>query len=219
MHSIDKAGRRWHSKDFKRAAIEACQDPSVSLGTYDRPVAKMSLCGLPESRRYWATRHRRPLIALACAIGVWLAGLLGSGGARADAESPAPAAAIPPLSNDPAVLRSLPPVTALDHFADMVSRCRERFGWRAEILVAGAESKVWLAVYVDAHGRARGFGVIESSGVRDLDRLAMQCLAAEGRFKPDELSAGATGAWHEMRWIWRLADPPLGAWRVIPAVP
>ena len=43
--------------------------------------------------------------------------------------------------------------------------------------------------------------------------------AAEGRFKPDELSAGATSAWHEMRWIWRLADPTLGAWRVIPAVP
>ena len=31
MHSIDKAGRRWHSKEFKQAAIAACQVPGVSL--------------------------------------------------------------------------------------------------------------------------------------------------------------------------------------------
>ena len=31
MHSIDKAGRRWHSKDFKREAILACRVPGVSL--------------------------------------------------------------------------------------------------------------------------------------------------------------------------------------------
>ena len=33
MHSIDKAGRRWHSKEFKRAAIAACQAPGVSLAS------------------------------------------------------------------------------------------------------------------------------------------------------------------------------------------
>ena len=31
MHSIDKAGRRWHSKDFKQEAILACRAPGVSL--------------------------------------------------------------------------------------------------------------------------------------------------------------------------------------------
>ena len=31
MDSIDKAGRRWDSKEFKRAAIAACQVPGVSL--------------------------------------------------------------------------------------------------------------------------------------------------------------------------------------------
>jgi transposase-like protein len=31
MHSIDRAGRRWHSKDFKREAILACRAPGVSL--------------------------------------------------------------------------------------------------------------------------------------------------------------------------------------------
>ena len=31
MHSIDKAGRRWHSKEFKREAILACRAPGVSL--------------------------------------------------------------------------------------------------------------------------------------------------------------------------------------------
>ena len=33
MHSIDKAGRRWHSKEFKQAAIAACQGPGVSLAS------------------------------------------------------------------------------------------------------------------------------------------------------------------------------------------
>ena len=33
MHSIDKAGRRWHSKEFKQAAIAACQAPGVSLAS------------------------------------------------------------------------------------------------------------------------------------------------------------------------------------------
>ncbi len=31
MHSIDKAGRRWHSKEFKREAVLACRVPGVSL--------------------------------------------------------------------------------------------------------------------------------------------------------------------------------------------
>jgi transposase-like protein len=31
MHSIDKAGRRWHSKEFKREAVLACRAPGVSL--------------------------------------------------------------------------------------------------------------------------------------------------------------------------------------------
>ena len=31
MHSIDKAGRRWHSKEFKHAAVAACRAPGVSL--------------------------------------------------------------------------------------------------------------------------------------------------------------------------------------------
>ena len=31
MHSIDKAGRRWHSKDFKQEAVLACRAPGVSL--------------------------------------------------------------------------------------------------------------------------------------------------------------------------------------------
>ena len=33
MHSIDKAGRRWHSKEFKQAAIAACQAAGVSLAS------------------------------------------------------------------------------------------------------------------------------------------------------------------------------------------
>ena len=33
MHSIDKAGRRWHSKEFKQAAIAACRAPGVSLAS------------------------------------------------------------------------------------------------------------------------------------------------------------------------------------------
>lgn len=33
MHSIDKAGRRWHSKDFKRLAIAACKVSGVSLAS------------------------------------------------------------------------------------------------------------------------------------------------------------------------------------------
>ena len=33
MHSIDKAGRRWHSKEFKQAAVAACREPGVSLAS------------------------------------------------------------------------------------------------------------------------------------------------------------------------------------------
>ena len=31
MYSIDKRGRRWHSKEFKQEAVEACQAPGVSV--------------------------------------------------------------------------------------------------------------------------------------------------------------------------------------------
>jgi len=33
MHSIDKAGRRWHSKEFKQSAVAACREPGVSLAS------------------------------------------------------------------------------------------------------------------------------------------------------------------------------------------
>ena len=33
MHSIDKAGRRWHSKEFKQSAVAACRAPGVSLAS------------------------------------------------------------------------------------------------------------------------------------------------------------------------------------------
>ena len=33
MHSIDKAGRRWHTKEFKQAAVAACRAPGVSLAS------------------------------------------------------------------------------------------------------------------------------------------------------------------------------------------
>jgi transposase-like protein len=31
MYSIDKRGRRWHSKEFKQEAVEACLAPGVSV--------------------------------------------------------------------------------------------------------------------------------------------------------------------------------------------
>ena len=33
MHSIDKAGRRWHTAEFKRAAVGACKVPGVSVAS------------------------------------------------------------------------------------------------------------------------------------------------------------------------------------------
>ena len=33
MHSIDKAGRRWHTKEFKQAAVATCREPGVSLAS------------------------------------------------------------------------------------------------------------------------------------------------------------------------------------------
>ena len=33
MHSINKPGRRWHSKTFKEEAVAACREPGVSLAS------------------------------------------------------------------------------------------------------------------------------------------------------------------------------------------
>jgi len=33
MHSINRSGRRWHSKTFKEEAVAACRKPGVSLAS------------------------------------------------------------------------------------------------------------------------------------------------------------------------------------------
>lgn len=83
--------------------------------------------------------------------------------------------------------------------------------WPQEVVEAAPQGRLMLAFFVSPDGRPLDSKVVKSSGIRLLDKAAMNSLW-HCRLEPS-VERGANGRWYHVHWSWIL-DGTQGKWNL-----